>query len=183
MSRLYWIIASLFVAMATHAGFILFVPTYSFSHSLAQMISDSGSNKFLILPRESQVRLFPAYPDQSVVGICAFDVSRQNVQLTAQMPAGYWTLTIYSGHGDALYTANNTQAGTNNFTVGLSLAPGLVEMLQQSTEKETLSEDTGWSVQSTEARGIIVLWSPVVDAAQRPGIVKQMQATSCSAVS
>lgn len=179
MRLTYWCAVALFTAVACHAAFILFAPAYSLDRSILRLASGTGTNSFFILPQEAQRRLLPGYPAQSVVGICAFDVSSSDVTLNANLPDGFWTLTIYSNHGDVIYSANNTQTGTNTFTVALSLAPDLLQMLKQATEKEPVDTDTGWTVSSPEPRGLVVLWYPVVEAAQRDSIMRDMSRTAC----
>ena len=182
MGRLYWIVAAVLVAIVVHAGFILMVPALSFERSVARLSADSGANAFFILPQQEQSDLFPAYPRHSVVGICAFDVTSEQVQLTASMPDGFWTLTIYSNRGDVIYAVNNAQTGTNSFTVGLSRAPDIIEMLRQSTVKEAIGDDTGWNVESPAPRGLAVMWYPVSEGAARAAVVEKMSATTCKPV-
>ena len=179
MKFLFWFAAALFTAAAAHAGFILAVPSYSLDRTIARLSADSGANAFFILPQDEQTRLLPAYPQQSVVGVCAFDVSASEVSLSASLPDGFWTLTVYSNRGDVIYSVNNTQTGTNSFTVALSRAPDLFEMLLQATEKEPIDADTGWTVSSPAARGLAVLWYPVAEAAQRASIMREMLKTVC----
>lgn len=182
MGRLYWMVAAVLVAIVVHAGFILMVPALSFERSVARLVSDRGANSFFILPQQEQSALFPAYPRHSVVGICDFDVSSEQVQLNARMPEGFWTLTIYSNRGEVIYAVNNVQTGTNTFTVSLSLAPDIIETLRQSAAKESIGDDTGWNVKSPAPRGLVVIWYPVTEGAMRAAVVQKMSATSCKAV-
>jgi uncharacterized membrane protein len=179
MKFIFWFAAAFFSAAAAHAAFILTVPSYSLDRTIARLSAASGRNAFFILPPDEQARLLPAYPQLSVVGVCAFDVSDSDVSLTASLPDGFWTLTIYSNRGDVIYSVNNTQTGTNSFTVALSRAPDLLEMLQQATEKEPIDADTGWTVSSPASRGLAVLWYPVAEVAQRAGIMRGMSKTVC----
>lgn len=181
MMRIYWLVAALFTAIAVHAAVILLTPAYSFGVDLKRISADAGTNALFILPQEAQARLFPAYPRQSVIGVCAFDVSASNVALSAEMPQGFWTLTIYSERGNVIYSVNDQQAGTNSFTVGLSLAPGFLETLQQVADKEVVAEDSGWTVKSPEPRGLAILWFPATEAAARDGLIKQIAASTCKA--
>lgn len=179
MRFVYWSIAALLTAIACHAAFILIVPAYSLDRTIARIERGSGSNRFFILTEDEQQRLAPGYPRHSVTGVCAFDVSQSNVTLAANVPEGFWTLTIYSSRGDVIYSANNAQTGTNSFTVSLSLAPDLIEMLKQATAKEPVDADTGWTVSSPAPNGLAVLWYPVAEPAQRTGIIREMSKTVC----
>ncbi len=181
MRRFYWFAAAVFLAMGVHAAFVLSMPAFVLERSIARISSEVGANSFFVLPAEEQRRLFPAYPPLSVIGACAFDVSRGPVDLSADMPSGFWTLTIYSSSGDVIYALNDTQAGTGRFTVNLKKAPSLLDMLSRTTADDpgTMS---GWNVSTAEPRGLAVLWQPVADAALRPSAVRNLGKTICIAL-
>ena len=179
MARLYWIVIALIIAIATHAAFVLFVPSYRFAQSMAKMAGGNGSNKFFILDAADRSRLFPDLPMQSVIGVCLFDVSESDVTLKADLPDGFWLTTIYTSRGQPIYSVNNRQSGSNEFAVSLSKAPGLIEMIVQATDKERPEIDSGWTVSSTEPRGLAVVWYPLTDEAQRDTISTAMSRTRC----
>ena len=181
MHRLYWFTATLFLAAGVHAAFVLAMPAFMLQRSITRISSEIGTNAFFVLPAEEQRRLFPAYPPLSVVGACAFDVAKGPVDFIADMPAGFWTLTIYSSSGNVIYALNDTQAGTGRFTVNLKKAPGLLEMLSQ-TSSDTPINMTGWNVSTAEPTGLAVLWQPVAEAALRPGMVRSFGKTICKQV-
>ncbi|MGH6854248.1 MAG: hypothetical protein ACREDX_02715 [Aestuariivirga sp.] len=181
MRKFFWIAAAIFLALTVHAAFVLAMPAFMLKRSIARISGESGTNAFFILPADEQARLFPAYPPLSVVGACAFDVSHGPVDFSADMPGGFWTLTIYSSSGDVIYALNDTQSGTGRFTVNLKKAPGLFEILSQAGEEDpgTL---TGWNVSTAESTGLAVLWQPVAEAALHPGIVRSFGKTVCKPV-
>jgi uncharacterized membrane protein len=182
MNRLFWPIAAVFLAITVHAAFVLMVPSFALERNVARISNKAGPNAFFVLPPEEQSRLFPTYPRFSVIGACAFDVSTSKVNLSANMPAGYWTLTIYSSSGEVIYALNDTQSGTGNFTVSLSKAPGLLEMLTQ-TGQDDVRNTTGWTVSAIDPKGIAVLWQPVPDPGQRAGVVRAFETSTCTAAS
>ncbi|MBC8036284.1 MAG: hypothetical protein H7X89_03600 [Rhizobiales bacterium] len=181
MRKFYWFAAAIFLALGVHAAFVLAMPGFMLKRSIARISGETGTNAFFVLPVEEQSRLFPSYPPLSVTGACAFDVSDGPVDFSADMPAGFWTLTIYSSSGNVIYALNDTQAGTAHFTVNLKKAPGLLDMLTKTTldDRGTM---TGWSVSTGEPTGLAVLWQPVADAALRPGIVRSFGKTICKPV-
>lgn len=179
MVRLFWIAVALAAAVAAHAGFVLFVPGYVFSAEIARMTKTQGSNHFFILPAVDQARLFPGLPRNGVTGICLFDVTDGGVTLSANLPEGFWITTIYSDKGETLYSVNNRQSGSDVFNVSLSRAPGLIEMLIQSTDKERPEIDSGWTVQSPEPQGLALVWYPLTDAALRGPAEQAMSRSSC----
>ena len=115
-------------------------------------------------------------------GACAFDVSNTKVDLAANLPEGMWTLTIYSGSGDVLYTLNDTQSGSRQFTVSLALAPSLFEMLSKTGSEEVI-KITGLDVKTPEPAGLAVFWVPAREPAMRAGIIRELNRTVCRPVS
>ncbi len=181
MVRLFWIAAGLVAAVATYAGFLLFVPSMMFSAEIARLSKGHGSNSFFILAEKDQAQLLPGLPRSGVTGICLFDVSNGSVTLSANLPDGFWITTIYSGKGETIYTVNNRQSGSNTFNVSLSRAPGFIEMVAQATDKERPEIDSGWTVQSPESRGLAVVWYPLTDPALKEMAAAAVARSSCSA--
>lgn len=180
MRRLFWLLTSLFTALAVHASLVLAVPEFTLKRSLGRLAGAEGHNHFFIMKPADRERLFPTYPALSVVGACAFDVRGGPVDLTGNLPQGFWTLTIYSSSGDVLYAANDQQAGTNSFTLRLQQAPDLLDML-----KEQPSEDSpvasAWTVKTSDPSGLAVFWQPLPDAAVQPQAERVMSASACRA--
>ena len=181
MRRLFWMAAGLLTAIIVHAGLVLAVPALTLQRSLAGLAAAAGRNHFFIMKEADQAQLFPTYPRLSLVGACAFDISGGPVDLAGNMPLGFWTLTIYSGSGDVLYAANDQQAGTNAFTLRLQRAPGLLDMLKDQPNDES-PVGSAWTVKTSEATGLAVLWQPLSDAALRPQAERIMAASACQAV-
>jgi uncharacterized membrane protein len=181
MSRLFWLITAGFIALATHLLYVLFVPAFIVQRSIANTEMSGTTNSFVILDAVEQARLFPSYPASSVFGACAFDLSKGNVALTADMPQGPWTLTVYSSTGRVIYAVNDIQTGAANFTVSLSRSPSLYQQLTQAANDDVVAT-TGWDVRSDTDRGIAVFWIPAFDPALRPAIAASVQRSSCATV-
>lgn len=179
MRRLFWIAVALASAAAAHAGFVLFVPSYLFARELRSIKAEAEENSFFILKPQDQARLFPGLPPHSVTGVCMFNVSKGDVTLAADLPDGFWITTIYTDRGNAIYSVNNRQSGSNQFAVSLSLAPGFIDMLIQATGKDRPEIDSGWTVQSPEPRGLAVVWYPLPDQALRASATTAMKRTRC----
>ncbi len=178
MARLYWIFTSLVLAIAVHAGYVLVAPSYALHRSLDALVAEMGVNRFFILQPRDQARLFPAFPPEHVFGACAFDLADTKIALSANMPGGMWTLTIYSATGDVFYTLNDTQSGTGSFTVSLSLAPSLVDMITQAGTEDSVNI-TGWEVNTNEPTGLAVFWIPVSEEAMRADVINTLGVTQC----
>lgn len=181
MARLYWIVTAAVLAVTIHAAYLLLAPARAFERNVQQIAGQAGRNAFFVIAPGEQNRLFPAYSSSDLFGACAFDVSQSKVALTAHMPKGMWTLTVYSGAGDVIYVLNDRQAGADDFTVTFSLAPSLIEMLQQAGIDDA-GGTTGWDVQTAKPRGIAVLWVPIGEAERRPAWEAVLKQSSCKAV-
>lgn len=177
--RLYWLAVMLAAAVAAHAAFILFVPSYRFAQFAATLAEPHGENHFFVLSPAQQQSLFPNLPVRGVTGVCRFNVENSDVIFTASLPAGFWVTTVYSDRGKAIYSVNNRQSGSDVFTVSLSRAPGLIESVLAATDADRPEIDSGWTVNSPVPRGLVVVWYPVADAAMRDGIAAIMERSRC----
>jgi uncharacterized membrane protein len=178
-NRIYWLVTGLVLAIAIHAGYLLVAPGLALDRNMRNAGVDSGATRFEVLQPKAQSLLFPTYPASSLFGLCSFDVSQGPVALTAAVPDGFWTLTIYSRRGDVIYALNSRQSGTNSFTVTLKQAPGLIESLTR-TAGDDPDSFTGWNVATPDARGVAVLWMPLSDAAERKAATAVLGQSSCS---
>lgn len=181
MARVYWIITAAVLAVAIHTAYMLLAPARAFERNVQRVAGEVGRNAFFVIPPSEQNRLFPAYPSSDLFGACAFDVAAQKVALTAKLPKGLWTLTVYSGAGDVIYVLNDRQAGADSFTVTFALAPSLLEMLQQAGSDDT-GGTTGWDVQTAQPKGIAVLWVPITEAELRPAWEAILRQSTCKVV-
>ena len=180
MGRLYWLLVGLAAAIASHAAFTLFVPELLFAHEVGRMAATHGANSFFILTPEDQARLFPGLPRQGVTGVCLFDVANGNVTFSADLPDGFWITTVYTDKAQPIYSVNNRQSGANTFNVSLSRAPGFIEAIIQSTNKERPEIDSGWTVSSPEPRGLVVVWYPLPEAALRGSTAEAVAQSRCA---
>lgn len=179
--HVFWAAVALMAALAAHAAFALYVPGWWFSRAISGLAATHGVNSFFILDDAQQAQLFPGLPRLGVTGVCVFDVSKGNVTFSADLPDGYWLTTIYTDKAEPIYSVNDRQSGENSFNVRLSQAPGFFEQVMQATQKETAEIDTGWTVQSPEAKGLAVVWYPVAEAGMKPIAAKAVARSRCAA--
>ncbi|MCA3555288.1 hypothetical protein [Aestuariivirga sp.] len=180
--HLYWLLVAAVAGVAAHSAFALFVPAWWFSREVRELADAHGRNSFFILSPGEQARLFPGLPRFGVTGVCVFDVAKGNVTFAAELPDGFWITTIYTDKAEAIYSVNNRQSGANSFTVSLSRAPGLIEQILKSTEKEAADgTDSGWTVTSPEPRGLAVVWYPTPEIGLRDLAARQVARSRCAA--
>lgn len=179
MRHLFWAAVALVTAVAAHAAFALYVPGWWFSRAVEAMAAAHGENSFFILTPDEQASLFPGLPRLGVTGLCIFDVSKGDVTFSANLPEGFWVTTIYTDKAEAIYSVNNRQSGANTFNVSLSRAPNLIEQVIQATDKERPEIDSGWTVDSPQAKGLAVIWYPTPESGLRPIAAEAVARSRC----
>jgi uncharacterized membrane protein len=182
MRNLYWVLIAGVLAAVVHMITLMFIPGYVFERSLNRLAADVPSNKFFLLTSDAQRKMFPEYPPSAVFGLCRFDLSAGPVALNANLPDGFWTLTVYSKTGKTLYTVNDLQSGTNSFKLQLERAPGLLESFS-AKQDDDLVASSGWKVRSTDVKGLALFWVPGNDPAMRESLSETLVKSSCSRVS
>ncbi len=140
----------------------------------------NGVNNFFILDDAQQAQLFPGLPRAGVTGVCLFDVSGGDVTFSANLPDGFWITTIYTDKAEPIYSVNNRQSGADTFNVSLSKAPSVLDQIMQATQKEKAEIDTGWTVQSPEAKGLAVVWYPVAEPGLKSMAAKAVARSRCA---
>lgn len=181
MGRIFWIVIAVLVGIVTHVSYILFLPGYMFTRSLSEATTGQTYNKFFIADPLKQTALIPSATSKSIVGMCKFDLSKGPVALQAKLPRSYWTFSVYSQSGRQVYALNDVQAGTSEFKVELSKTKSFLEQLFGNGRAEDLTqtENLGWHAETTESRGIAVIWIPISDELMRPQIEASMKESSC----
>lgn len=181
MGRLFWVVMTLFIAAASHITYVLFEPGLMFQKKLYALSSAKPDNSFFILPHEEQSQLFPIATANDVVGVCKYDLDAGRVVLSAKLPRSYWTVSIYTDSGTQIYALDDVQAGSNSFTVDLTRAKTLLQQLLAKNDGEDGGqiENLGWKVESTERRGLAVIWVPLSDALMRGGVEDTIRESDC----
>jgi uncharacterized membrane protein len=181
MGRFFWIITALFLAIAIHISYVLFVPGLLFQRKLYALTDGKPYNSFFIMSPEKQSQLFPTATADDVVGLCKFDLGAGRLVLSAQLPKTYWTLSIYTQSGKQLYALDDAQAGASTFTVDLSRAKTVLQQLFAKNDGEETGqiENLGWKVETTEQRGLAVVWIPLADALMRTEVENTIKVSKC----
>jgi uncharacterized membrane protein len=182
MGRFYWLLLFVATTMATHAGYVLYYPGYNFDAKISATLGPSSTNKMLLLEPAQVARLFPAYATSDIVALCRYDLGASPVEISAQLPRGYWTFSIFTVKGRQVYSLTDAQAGENAFTVKLSQAPDLLAQIKGALDDGGDAEaigTAGWRVQTPETKGLAVIWVPVADPIFRPVTLAAVQRSVC----
>ncbi len=181
MGRGFWVIIALLIAVVSHVSYVLFVPNLVFQRQLRISTDGKPFNQFFIADPAKQTLLLPSATSKSVVGICKFDLSNGSLELNAKLPRSYWTLSIYAQSGRQVYALNDVQAGTSDFKVELAKTKTFFQQLLGNNRAEDAIqiENLGWHAETSETRGIAVIWIPLADELMRPQIVATMIGSTC----
>jgi len=182
MGRFYWLLLFIATTMATHAGYVLYYPGYNFDTKVSATLGTPSTNKMMLLAPAQIARLFPAYATSDIVALCRYDLQAGPIEISAQLPRGYWTFSIFTVKGRQVYSLTDTQAGENAFTVDLSQAPDLLAQIKGALDDGGDSEaigSAGWRVQTPETKGLAVVWVPVADPIFKPATMAAVQRSVC----
>jgi uncharacterized membrane protein len=181
MHRVFWFIVAAIIAGAVHLSYVLFVPGMLFQKKLEAETAGKPSNSFFVVAPDQVAQLFPIANANDVVGICKYDLGAGKLVLTARLPRSYWTLSIYTQSGRQIYALDDVQAGSNSFTVDLTSAKTMWQQLSAKNDADDGGqiENLGWKVESTERRGIAVVWIPLADPLMRQNIEATIKASKC----
>lgn len=182
MGRLYWLVLFMASAIASHAAYVLYYPGYNFDRKIEAVAGAASRNTMVVLGAAEISKLFPAYATSDVVAMCRYDLTQGPMQISAKLPRGYWTFSIFTVKGRQVYSLTDAQAGDSSFTVDLLQAPDLLAKikgaLDDGGEAEAIS-DVGWKVETPEAKGIAVIWVPVADPIFRGSTLAAVRNSAC----
>ncbi|MBL8790159.1 MAG: hypothetical protein JNM45_06645 [Rhizobiales bacterium] len=182
MGRFYWFLLFIAAAIATHAAYVLYYPGYNFDSKLEATVGVESRNRMILLTPAQVGKLFPAYATSDIVAMCRYELSQGPMQLSAKLPRGYWTFSIFTVKGRQVYSLTDAQAGESNFTVDLLQAPDLIAQLKGALDEggdaEAINE-VGWKVETPDSRGIAVIWVPVADPIFRSATLNAVRNSKC----
>ena len=187
MGRLLWLVTVGLVAVATHISYILFAPGYLFERQIYLSTDGKPNNTFFVLAPEKQAALVPTSTAQDVVGICKYDLQGGHLVLSANLPKSYWTMSIYTQSGKQVYALDDVQAGSSAISIELSQSKSLIEQIFSAVsssadgEDQGQIEDLGWRVETTERRGLAIVWIPLSDQLMRPRVENIIKESRCAA--
>jgi uncharacterized membrane protein len=182
MRSLFWLILSALFGIATHLGYVLFVPSSHFKTDIDRILGADRTNAFTILDPTRQSQLMPFAGPLDLVGVCKFDVGAGLVTLSVEVPKGYWTFAVYTLRGQQVYALNDRQADAVRFNVRLEKTASLIEQVsQQGGQNDLESGNLGWQVKLSDPQGLAFLWMPHGDAWHRAEAERSLRKSVCKA--
>lgn len=118
MSRLFWPGVALLVAVIAHVAYVLYMPRLDMRERLDALTRLSQSaGAFHVLEGRETALLARTPLRHMLYGVCVIETSRGQVEMIARLPAGYWSLTVYSDSGDVIYTLNDRHVDADRLSV------------------------------------------------------------------
>jgi uncharacterized membrane protein len=181
MGKMFWLVTSGLILLASHISYVLFAPSYLFQYKLYAATDGKPDNSFFILAPEKQSQLFPIASAGDVVGVCKYDLQTGRVVFSALLPKTYWSLSIYTDSGTQIYALDDVQAGSNAFTVDLTRAKTILQQLfaKNDGEESGQVENLGWKVEATDRRGLAIVWIPLSDELMRGEVEEIVKGSHC----
>jgi uncharacterized membrane protein len=182
MARLFWPITAFFIGVVVHLSYVLFAPSILFQRSLASLTNNAAANTFFVMAPEAQVKLVPGASAQDIVGLCLLDLSAGKITFAANVPKSLWTIAIFSQSGQQVYSINDVEAGTSQFSIELKRAKGILQQLTGKSDQQEEAgqiQNVGWHAEMNDRRGVVVLWVPIEDLAKRASMELALKSTKC----
>ena len=112
MRAIYWIVATLILALVVHLGVVIFVPGVDTGQKMAQLEAAGEINTLHRLGSTGDkiVPLTEPSPDLAYA-FCKFDIRKRPLLIEGKIPPTYWSVSVYSETGENIYTLNDKQAG------------------------------------------------------------------------
>ena len=107
MRALYWTGVFLLMALVTHLAQVLLAPRLGARDWMREMAEELGENRLRVLKGEQVRRILRNPADVAIHAACPLSLARRDVILQGQAPRGLWILTVYSPHGDVLYSISD----------------------------------------------------------------------------
>lgn len=182
MRKLFWMLLGLLAGAALHIVYVLYFPSFVLNRQISSLVGGNGNNQMVLLSADRPQQVLPGFVGESVIALCRVDLSKGKVALSLTVPDGYWSLAIYSQSGRQVYALNDKQAGADTFTIVMEQARSLIEQVTSAGDNEDVVDTiakAAWSVEINEPRGVVVLWSPLVNPLLRPQLEAVMKNSSC----
>jgi uncharacterized membrane protein len=153
--RVFWVAATILLAIVVHLTYVLFAPGDSVQRKLQAMRTLAGVNSLKVLSAED---------------------SRTFLGGEAPIPRGYWSLSIYTSHGTNVYTLNDRQAQVDSLSLVLRKANPLKESENPVGVDSTLEKIF---IDLTEPTGLIVMRAALPDEPARHRVEEELARARC----
>ena len=176
------LLVGLLAAAILHICATLAAPQLATKSAFNELGKLAGLHKMLVLPTvapgaSSQPLRF--MPPDARYAICRFDTSKGIVSVAASLPDKGWTLNLYSGDGENVYTALGQDSTSTE--IRLTLVPADDRFLGLTPEASGRISDGPASLRLTANQGVVVIRAPDRGYAYRGDVDAKLKRANCSA--
>jgi uncharacterized membrane protein len=174
--RVFWVAATILLAIVVHLTYVLFAPGDSVQRKLQAMRTVAGVNSLKVLSANDSRTFLAGEGPGLVHAICLYDLGKGEVKAEAPIPHGYWSLSIYTSHGTNVYTLNDRQAQVDSLSLVLRKANPLRETENPVGVDSTLEKIF---IDLTEPTGLIVMRAVLPDEPARRRVEEELARARC----
>ncbi len=174
---LFWSTSIFLLASAVHIVTAVVMPRLEREKTLESIVSSVSSNQLTLVNSEKRdTFILQGVPPDLAIAICPFDISAAPLSITAPLPGSYWSVSIFNLEGENIYTINDKQVGTDQFSA----------LIMREAEQIIQAEDApqrkgeGIVIRSQTDQGIVLLRTFVPDRAALPRVEDVLAQTHCA---
>ena len=174
--RVFWVAATILLAVVVHLTYVLFAPGDSVQRKLQGMRTLAGVNSLKVLSANDSRSVLGGEGPGLVHAICVYDLANGDVKAEAPIPRGYWSVCIYTSHGTNVYTLNDRQAQVDFLSLTLRKATPQRETDNPVGVDSTLEKIF---IDVTEPTGVIVMRAVLPEEPARGRVEEELARARC----
>ena len=176
-ATLLWVLAGLLLGGIVHIASVLMIPYLATNDPYAIIGQFGDDAQFNVIPRASAGNeALPMLDPNMLHAACRFDISQRPLHIQIEVPARYWSMSLYTPNGLSFYSINDRAA--ERLSVDLRIFTGLQLTLYNEAPREDAEKQI--LIESPTIQGFAILRALVRDAAEEALIAKVLKQTTCS---
>ena len=160
-----------------HICTTLAIPYTSTTAAYRSLKTSLPKNQMMILPPASaENQLLPYMTPEIRIAICRYDISREPVQITANLLDPSWTLALYTPQGDNFYIA--TGSPNRPLKVSFDLVPPAERFLGIFKTSQSVASDKQ-QVEVPDKQGVVIIRAPINGTAFAQEVETALRLSNC----
>ncbi|MDX2201517.1 MAG: DUF1254 domain-containing protein [Hyphomicrobiaceae bacterium] len=170
------LVAGVVAAGLVHIAVVFATPRTAPATAMVRMKPQLPVNRAVVLPPPVPAKQpFPYAMPEALYVFCRYDLSVDNLRVSAMLPEPGWTLSLHSAQGDNFYVMPGQQKRTE---VSFVLTPGIASAEIAAAPRRFGSSDI--QVASPTPEGFVMVRAPLKGLAYRAQTEAALGRTSCS---
>lgn len=170
------LLAGVLAAGLVHIAVVFTTPRTSPAPALVRLKPLLPANKAVLMPAPVPAKQpFPFVMPEALYAFCRFDLSVDNLRVSAVLPEPGWTLSLHSALGDNFYVMPGQPKRTD---IAFVIAPGIASAEIGSSPRRFGSGDV--QIPAPTLEGIVMVRAPLKGLAYRAETEAMLARTSCT---